>query len=120
MSTIEDVVADLFDVRIPLDEAMDRHFTRDVRQCIDGRWDDRAAVHVRFAAMRLEVVDVAITVLDELAQEDRYAERHVIDLSLRDGRRIVREVCVFARRHVDGRFMMVEEMTRHAEVDEGR
>ena len=56
-------------------------------------------------------VDVVFVVLDELGDAGHYAERHVIDLVMRDGERVRQEVYVFAARDPDGRFARIEETT---------
>ena len=110
MSTLKDAIHDLFnDPSLTADDAIDRHFAPGFRQRSNGYWDERAAFRVRMLLLR-DVVDRAtISVLDELADGSRYAERHVIDLMKRDGERILQEVYVFAERDRDGRFTRIEE-----------
>lgn len=48
------------------------------------------------------VEHATITVLDELADDNRYAERHVVDLVQRDGDRLLQEASVFAERDSEG------------------
>jgi len=112
MTTVTDAVEDLFNNRgLSVQEAVDRHYAPGFRQRTDGHWDDRAALLARTAALRDVVERATITVLDELSDGPRYAERHVIDLAQRDGGHIVREVFVFAERDADGRFVRIEEAT---------
>jgi hypothetical protein len=54
---------------------------------------------------------VTFTVLDELSEGDRYAERHRVDLVHRDGERALLEVYVFAERDTAGHFVRIEEST---------
>ena len=112
MSTVEEAVADLVDHRLPVEQAVDRHYAAGFRQRTDGRWDDRPALVALATRLREAVEHATVTVLDELASGDRYAERHVVELVLRDGTRTRREVSVFARRDADGRFTRIEETTR--------
>lgn len=115
MTTIREAVEDLFnDGGLSIEEAIDRHYAPGFRQRTDGSWDDRAAVAARMGQLRERVARATITVLDELSDGPRYAERHIIDLALRDGEHIVREVLVFADRAADGRFARIEEATRPA------
>ncbi|RTD85047.1 nuclear transport factor 2 family protein [Variovorax atrisoli] len=110
MSTIKAAVDDLLNNRqLTAAEALDRHFGPTFRQRTNGRWDDRAAVLARAIQLRDVVEHATITVLDELAVGDRYAERHLIDLRHRDGTRTVQEVYLFAERDADGRFTRIEE-----------
>ena len=72
----------------------------------------------RISDFRDVVEHATITVLDELDDADRYAERHVIDLLKRDGGRIRQEIYVFATRDPDGRFARIEETTLMLEQQE--
>lgn len=105
---IEDL---LDDARLSVDDAMDRHFAPTFRQRVNGRWDDRVGFSARVAALRGMVRQFTITVLDEMADGTRYAERHVVELVQHDDERIVQEVFVFAERDHDGRFACIEEAT---------
>ena len=110
MSTIEAAVDDLLNNRqLTAAEALDRYFGPAFRQRTNGSWDDRTAVLARAIQLRDLVEHATITVLDELAVGDRYAERHLIDLRHRDGTRTVQEVYLFAERDADGRFTRIEE-----------
>lgn len=111
MSRLQDAIGDLFDLQLTAAEAVDRHFTADFRQRTHGQWDDRARFLARIGQLRTEVAKVAATVLDELVEGEHYAERHIIDLTLHSGERIVQEVYVFARRDAAGRFRCIEEVT---------
>lgn len=111
MSTIKLAVDDLLNNReLTAAEALDRHFGPTFRQRTNGSWEDRAAVLARIVQFREVVEHATITVLDELAVGDRYAERHLIDLLHRAGTRTVHEVYVFAERDADGRFTRIEEV----------
>jgi hypothetical protein len=110
MSTMRDAVLDLLGDRGPsVAEAVDRHFATTFSQRVDGTDLDRAAFLERMTALRASVLRVDLTVLDELADGPRYAERHVVDLELRDGARLRREVLVFAERDASGRFVRIDE-----------
>jgi|SRR5947208_13694909 len=112
MTTIKDAVEDLLNHRrLTVDEAVDRHFGPTFGQRTNGRWDDRDAFLARIVLLREAVDHATITVVDELVDADRYAERHVIELVKRDGERMVQEVYVFAERDPDGRFTRIEEAT---------
>lgn len=92
-------------------QAMDRHFGPDFRHCVNGNWVDRAAFSARIVGLRALVERATITVLDELLDGERYAQRHVIDLHMKDGERVLQEVYVFALLDTDGRFRRIEETT---------
>lgn len=119
MTTIKDAVDDLFNnQQLPADEAVDRHYAPAFRQRTNGSWDDRAGLLARVVELRKVVKHATITLLDELADGDRYAERHVVELVQRDGERVRQEVYVFADRDSDGRFARIEETTLMLESDQ--
>ena len=112
MTTIKDAVEDLFNNRqLSAEEAVDRHYASSFRQRINGNWDDRAGLLARVIELREVIAHATITVLDEIADGNRYAERHLIDLAQQDGTQIVNEIFVFAERDFDGRFVRIEETT---------
>jgi hypothetical protein len=112
MTALKGALADLLqNPDLSVDEAADRHISRDFRQRTNGQWDDRAGFLARIAHLRSEAEHVAITVLDELIDGDHYAERHIIDVLQNDGRRIVQEVHLFADLDSGGRFERIEEVT---------
>ncbi|KUN09346.1 hypothetical protein AQI95_05880 [Streptomyces yokosukanensis] len=101
----------LFTPGLALSEAVDRHFAPDYRQRTDGRWDDRTEFTAHIAHLRTMVASGSIQVLDELAQGDRYADRHVVEVTKTDGSTVRMEVYVFAEFAPDGRFRRIEETT---------
>lgn len=109
MSAIKEAIDDLFNPQLAVQEAMDRHFAPAFRQRVNGNWLDRAAFLDGIARIREALDEARVTVLDELAAGERYAERHIIDLVMRDGARVRQEVYVFAQRGYDGRFVCIEE-----------
>ncbi len=112
MTTIKDAINDLFNnQQLPAEEAVDRHYGPTFRQRTNGSWDDRPGFLARVIDFRKVVEHATITVLDELTDGNRYAERHVVDLIQRDGNRILQEVFVFAERDSEGRFVRIEETT---------
>lgn len=112
MTTINDAVEDLLNNRqLTADEAVDRHFGPTFRQRTNGSWDDRPTFLARIVLLREVVERATITVLNELADGNNYAERHVVDLVKHDGERIVQEVYIFGERDPDGRFTRIEETT---------
>lgn len=112
MTTIKDAVEDLLNNRqLTSGEAVDRHFSPAFCQRTNGSWDDRPAFLARIVLLRDLIQHATITVLDELVDGERYAERHVVDLLKHGGERVVQEVYVFAQRGPDGRFTRIEETT---------
>ena len=110
MTSLKDAVEDLLDrSHLSVEQAADRHVAPGFRQRTNGHWDDRATFVARIAQLREIVEHARITVLDELDDGPRYAERHRIELARRDGQRTVQEVHVFAQRDPDGRFACIEE-----------
>jgi hypothetical protein len=95
----------------PVEVAVDRHFAPGFRQRADGARFDRLAFLDRMRGLRAAAERVDVRVLDELVVGARYAERHVIDIALRDGTRVRREVLVFAERDAAGRFLRIDEAT---------
>lgn len=96
---------------LPLEEAVERHFTDTYRQRTDGSWDERTEFVRHIAHLRTVVANVRITVHDELRDAERYADRHVAHLTKKDGSEVVQEVYLFGRMAPDGRFDQVEEVT---------
>ena len=63
MNKLKQAVDDLFNPRLPIDEAADRHFSLDFRQRTNGTWDDRRAFIDRIAKCRAIVDRGTVTVL---------------------------------------------------------
>lgn len=95
-----------------VEDVLARHFTHDYRQSTNGDWIDRAAFAEQVTQLRAFIDHVEIRVLDELMQGSRYAERHVIQVTGRDGSVIGQEVYLFADIAEDGRFASLEEISR--------
>jgi hypothetical protein len=112
MTTIKDAVEDLLGDRgKSAEEVADRHFAPGFRQRVNGTWIDRGAFVAQMTALRGAVEHATVTVLDEVVDGDRYAERHVVDLLRTDGGRIRQEVFLFAERDAEGRFVRIEEVS---------
>jgi hypothetical protein len=112
VTTIKDAVDDLFNnPELPPADAVDRHYGPGFRQRTNGDWDERSGLLARVVEGREVIERATITVLDELIDGTRYAERHVVDLAQTNGGRIRQEVYVFAEQDSDGRFVRIEEMT---------
>lgn len=110
MSTIKALVGDLLNnPQMTVAAAMYRHLSSVFRQRSNGRWESRDEVADRITRLRETFGHAIITVLDELRDGARYAERHLIDLARREGGHLVLEVYVFAQTDADGRFAWIEE-----------
>lgn len=123
MTTIKAALDDLLNNRdLELGEAVDRHFAAGYRQRTNGDWDDRNAFITHIAHLRSIVASAQVTVAEEIIDTDRYAERHIVEVTKTDGSRIVQEVYVFGDLDTDGRFTRIEETTlmlAGAEADRG-
>lgn len=95
----------------PLEVLIDRHMSADYRQRTDGHWSDRDAFVRHVRQLREVVASADIDVLDELREGNRYADRHRVRLTKRDGTRVLFEVYLFAELDANGRFTRVEETT---------
>ncbi|MET9964173.1 nuclear transport factor 2 family protein [Streptomyces sp. NPDC006326] len=96
---------------LPVQEAVDRHFTPEYRQRTDGRWDDRAGFVEHITHVRSVVSGGRVEVHDELYDGGKYADRHTVHLTKTDGSTVSMEVYVFAEIGPDGRFSRIEETT---------
>lgn len=122
MASIAAALHDLLnETDLSVEAAMTRHFADDYRQRTDGTWLDRAQFGQQIVQLRTMIVHAAIVVLDELEHDGRYAERHTIDITMRDGSTAGQEVYLFGRIGADGRFTHLEELTRqtgpHDDID---
>jgi hypothetical protein len=119
MTSIKAVVEDLLGSRaLSVEEAADRHYSPGFRQRTNGEWAERPDVLIRISALRATTTDVQITVLDELVNRQRYAERHIIELRTTEGQQIRQEVYVFGQLDADGHLEWIEELTRPLPDDE--
>lgn len=108
---LKQAIEDLLDQTVALQVAVDRHFAPSFRQTVDGVAIDREAFIAGIESMRPQLKEARVTVLDEVADEPRYAQRHRIDLRFRDGARVAREVYVFAVLDAEMRFVRIDEAT---------
>ncbi|MCU1641441.1 MAG: hypothetical protein JWN03_1716 [Nocardia sp.] len=101
----------IFNPTLDLWEAADRHFAPDYRQRTDGHWDDRDEFLAHIAHLRTVVADGYVEVHDELYDGSRYADRHTVHVTKKDGTAVRTEVYLFADFAPDGRFRRIEEVT---------
>ncbi|MFD5398626.1 nuclear transport factor 2 family protein [Streptomyces sp. NPDC127097] len=109
---IEAAMNDLLFARdITVQEAADRHFAPEYRQRTDGEWIDRAGFVEHITHLRTLVADGQVQVQEELCDGSKYADRHTVDITKKDGSTVRMEVYVFADFAPDGRFRRIEETT---------
>lgn len=118
MTDIASALRDLLGSDESLDTALDRHFAPNYRQRTDGVWDDRAGFAEHIAHLREVVASIDVDVLDEFVDGQRYADRHVVTVTKRDGSRVIQEVYLFGQQDGSGRFERVEEVTMMLSGDE--
>ena len=111
MSTIKEAVLDLLNPEFSVQASMEVHFAPTFRQRVNGSWLDRAAFLDGIVNLRASLDKVTVTVLNELDNGQHYAERHVVNLFMRDGQLINQEVYLFGQRDSYGRFERIEEVT---------
>lgn len=122
MTDLATALTDLLNRELPLETAVSRHFADKYRQRTNGAWDDRGQFMTHIAHLRTFVDTAEVTVLEEMIDGASYAERHIVDITKRDGTRVVQEVYVFGEFAPDGRFQRIEETTlmlAGAETDRG-
>jgi len=95
----------------PLVDVLDYHFSPGYRQRTNGHWDNREAFAQHASKLREVVASARIEVLDELRDGQRYADRHRVHVTKRDGTQVVQEVYLFAELDAEGRFKRIEETT---------
>ncbi|MFD7614343.1 nuclear transport factor 2 family protein [Streptomyces sp. NPDC059828] len=111
-TSIAAALNDLILTPVPdLQEAADRHFAPDYRQRTDGEWADREGFLEHIAHLRTVVTDGSIEVHDELYDDTRYADRHTVHVTKKDGSTVRTEVYLFGEFAPDGRFRRIEEVT---------
>ncbi|MFE3329630.1 nuclear transport factor 2 family protein [Streptomyces sp. NPDC059176] len=101
----------VFNPALDLHEAADRHFAPDYRQRTNGEWDDRDGFLEHIAHLRTVIAEGTVEVHDELYDGLRYADRHTVRVTKKDGSTVRMEVYVFAELATDGRFRRLEEVT---------
>lgn len=110
MTTVKDALADLLqNPDLSVAEAAERHLSPDFRERTNGHWVDRAGFLTGVDELRRTAREITITVLDEVIDGNRYADRHIIDVQHVDGRRSIQEVYLFATLDAVGRLERIEE-----------
>ncbi|MFE6738472.1 nuclear transport factor 2 family protein [Streptomyces tubercidicus] len=118
-AALDDLV---FSRELTVQEAADRHFTPEYRQRTDGEWLDRDGFIEHITHLRTLVSHGEIEVHDELYDGSKYADRHTVHATKKDGSTVRLEVYVFADFGPDGRFSRIEEvslMLQGADSDRG-
>jgi hypothetical protein len=92
-----------------LDQVLDRYYAPDYTHRADGKTLDRSEFAEMVAHARSQVAGGTVTVLDEFREGSAYAERHVLNITLRNGATQDREVAIFGAYAPDGRFRYLSE-----------
>ena len=92
-----------------LSETLDRYYAPDYTHRNDGKTMNRAEFAEMVACYRDRISKGEVTVLEEIYDGERYAERHVYDVVLTDGTTINRELYLFGILAEDGRFRHISE-----------
>ncbi|WP_437616401.1 nuclear transport factor 2 family protein [Erwinia sp. V71] len=110
--TIDTVLDELINQQqLPLEEVLDRYFSPDYLQRTNGCQEDRQGFAHHARKLREICTCARIDVLDELRTGNRYATRHRVLCTKRDGSEVVMEVYMFAEMDDCGRFLRVDETT---------
>ncbi|MEU8179262.1 hypothetical protein AB0B85_22615 [Micromonospora sp. NPDC049044] len=103
------LLAVAFDPKRDLTEALDQFYAPDYTHRSDGKTLDRAEFAEMVTQARTQIVSGTVTVLDELREGSRYAERHVFEITMADGSTAKREIAIFGSYAEDGRFRHLSE-----------
>jgi hypothetical protein len=98
-----------FDDRVPVAEAMDRYFAPDFEHRNSGQLRTRAEFAAMAAQAREGIAHATVTVLDEIQDGSHYAERHLLDVTRKDGGKQRAEIYIIGRYAEDGRFAALHE-----------
>jgi hypothetical protein len=93
-------------------EVIDRYYTPDIVQIVDGNRLDRAALIAHIRPIRKNLVSYEFDVHEALALGDRIAARFTIRAQMRKAGPIATEVGLFAEFTSDGRMRHAHQMTR--------
>ncbi|MER7888848.1 hypothetical protein ABTX15_03370 [Micromonospora sp. NPDC094482] len=108
--SISDALRELvFEPTLDLHEALERFYAPDYTHRSDGKTLDRAEFAEMVARTRTQIARGTVTVLDELRDGSRYAERHVFEITMVDGATARREIAIFGSFAPDGRFQHLSE-----------
>jgi hypothetical protein len=107
---ISDALRELvLEQKLDVDTVMDKYFVPGFRHYHNGTEHSRAQFAGLATGARREIARGTVTVLDELRDGDRYAERHTLDLVRADGSGEQAEVYIIGGCGPDGRFSYLHE-----------
>lgn len=110
--TIDTVLDEMINQQeLPLEKVLDRYFSPHYRQRTNGCQEDREGFAHHARKLREICAFAKIEVLDELRDGNRYATRHRVLCTKRDGTEVAMEVYMFAQMEDSGRFLRIEETT---------
>jgi len=96
----------------PLEATVDRYFTPDYVQRVNGEVLDRATFVAHIRHLRAAAARGVVRVLEVVQEGRRFADRHEVHAIKADGGEMRAEVYLFGERDEDGRIRRVDEVTR--------
>ncbi len=99
------------EARFPLDQTIDRYFAPGYRQRTDGEEIDRDGFVHHIEVLRSRVASGRVEVLEVLAQGNRIADRHRVEVTRSDGSTSLIEVYLFGVLDDDRRLTWVDEVS---------
>ncbi|ODR10127.1 hypothetical protein BHQ21_03240 [Mycobacterium sherrisii] len=107
---VTDVLYELvFSCERTIEELVDAYFADDYEHRINGTVQTRGEFAAMARAARSNIVEGTATTLDEFWVGDCYAERHVLEVTRRDGSTGRTEVYIIGQYAADGRFARLNE-----------
>jgi hypothetical protein len=99
----------LFSTHRRVEDVVKAFFADDYEHRVNGKSYSRDEFTMQACVARSDIAYGTITTHDELRYWDRFAERHVLDITRVDGSVESTEVCVIGRYAIDGRFLRLNE-----------
>ena len=96
----------------PLAETVDRYFSADFVEIVDGARMDREQFLGHLQGLRTMAVDGRIEVFDALLDGMSFAQHHLMEMVAADGTTVAREVFMFGELTADGRIGRISEVSR--------
>jgi hypothetical protein len=93
-------------------EVVDRYYTPDIVQIVDGNRLDRIALIAHLRPVRKNLVSYRFDVHEAVVSGDRIAARFTIHAQLRKAGPVATEVGLFAQFTSDGRMRYAHQLTR--------
>jgi hypothetical protein len=103
--------------RFPLAATLDRYFSPDYQQRTDGEVLDRDGFAAHLRAVRGLTAAGRIEVREVVVDGRRFADRHEVTVTRRDGTTSRLEIYLFGELAADGRLRRVDEISRVLDGD---